>query len=250
MEIIYEDEFIVAINKPAGISVHPDGKTIEYTVCDFVLEKYPELKDVGEPLTIEHKGEKIIIARPGIVHRLDKDTTGALLITKTQDAFLFLKAQFQNHEIKKTYHACVYGSPKETEGVIDQPIGRSKDSIRKWATGKNVRGTIRDAKTLYKVLSVYGGESGKGSTEEGVFSYLLCTPLSGRTHQIRVHLRHINHPIVGDTLYAPKRPLGLGFERLALHARAISFKTPDEIIHTVEAPYPNDFLNARIAMGL
>lgn len=250
MEIIYEDQFIVAINKPAGVSVHPDGKVTEYTVCDFILENYPELKDVGEPLVVEHKGEKISIPRPGIVHRLDKDTTGVLLIAKTQETFLFLKDQFQNHEIKKTYHACVYGNPKETEGIIDQPIGRSKDGIRKWATGKNVRGTLREAKTLYKVLSVYGGELGKGSTEEGVFSYILCNPLSGRTHQIRVHLKHINHPIIGDSLYASKRPLGLGFERLALHAQAISFKTPDGILRVVEASYPSDFINARIAMGL
>src|SRR5690554_5302394 len=111
MEIIFENNNLLIINKPAGILVHSDGKSSDLTVADWVLEQYPDLRSVGEPMTVQGTGGNIVeVVRPGIVHRLDKDTSGCLVIAKTQESFLHLKAQFQDHTIQKTYHAFVYGS--------------------------------------------------------------------------------------------------------------------------------------------
>ena len=141
--ILYEDENMLVINKPAGLVVHGDGRGNFETLADIIIKKFPEIKDVGEPLLIE--GETIY--RPGIVHRLDKDTSGALIIAKNQETFLNLKEQFQNHEIQKVYRAFLYGSLKDDKGVINEPIGRSNGDIRRWATGRSARGTMREAIT-------------------------------------------------------------------------------------------------------
>lgn len=245
-EILFEDENCLFINKPAGISVHGDGKTPEYTVADWVLEKYPALRDVGEPITIRtHEGE-IVVPKPGIVHRLDKETSGVMLIAKNAEAYAFFKEQFQNREIQKMYHCFVYGWPKEDEIVIDAALGRDPGNIRRWTTAKTARGTIREAVTDITVLNRFGDRAyeGKGSTEEGTYSFVEARPKTGRTHQIRVHLRSINHPIVADSLYAPKREAALGFMRLALHARELTLALPDGTTKTVQAPYPPDFQKA------
>lgn len=238
--IISETNQYLVINKPAGVAVHGDGKSDQYTVADWLLETYPEIKDVGEPM--ELYGKKVF--RPGIVHRLDKDTSGCLLIAKDQDTYLFFKKQFQEHTIEKIYHAFVYGSIKETDIVIDKPIGRSRDSVRKWATGNQARGELRDAYTSVKVLKRIGVQDEKGSTEKGTYTFVECRPKTGRTHQIRVHLKSLNHPIICDTLYAEKREKALGFERLALHARTLRFVDTDGTEITVDAVYPADFENA------
>lgn len=240
ISILLETTTYLVINKPAGIAVHGDGKSDQYTVADWLLETYPEIKDVGEPM--ELYGKKVF--RPGIVHRLDKDTSGCLLIAKDQDTYLFFKKQFQEHTIEKIYHAFVYGSIKETNLVIDKPIGRSRDSVRKWATGNQARGELRDAYTHVTVLKRIGVEDEKGSTEKGTYTFVECRPKTGRTHQIRVHLKSINHPIVCDTLYAEKREKALGFERLALHARSLAFVGLEQKKIFVEAPYPTDFEKA------
>ena len=244
--ILFEDKDILVINKPAGLVVHGDGKAEFETLSDIILKNFPELKDVGEPLIID--GKKIF--RPGIVHRLDKDTSGCLLIAKNQSAFEYLKFQFQNHEIKKTYHACLFGIPKEIHATINEPIGRSRSDVRKWATGSNARGEMREAVTMYDVLAKIGREDGKGSTEEGTYSYVEARPKTGRTHQLRVHFKHINHPIVSDELYASKRESNLGFKRLALHARSIIFKDLAGKEISVEANFPEDFMVARSTFGL
>ncbi len=240
--ILYEDENMLVINKPAGLVVHGDGRGSFETLADILIEKFPEIKDVGEPLTID--GE--IIYRPGIVHRLDKDTSGALIIAKNQESFENLKEQFQNHEIQKVYRAFLYGSLKEDKGVINEPIGRSNGDIRRWATGRSARGTMREAITEYKVLARYGLPEGvvKGSTEIGTYTYIEAMPKTGRTHQIRVHFRHLNHPVICDTLYATSREEALGFKRLALHAYKITFKKFNGEILTVQAPLPADFIEA------
>lgn len=241
--ILYEDKDILAVNKPAGMSVHGDGKNDDKTLADFLLAEYPKLKNVGEPFIVSFKGESITIPKPGIVHRLDKETSGVLLIAKSQKAYEFLKEQFKKHTIEKEYHAFVYGAPKEDEGIIDAPIARSGGDVRKWATGKSMRGETREAITEYKVMKRIGipNNEKKGSTEPGVYAYVILYPKTGRTHQIRVHMKHLNHPIVADSLYAPKRDKALGFECLALHARAITFKLLNGEEMKIEAPFPTDF---------
>lgn len=228
--ILFENKDILVVNKPAGLVVHADGKTEEVTVADWVLKNYPKMKEVGEP-TVLSNGEKIL--RPGIVHRIDRETSGLLLLAKNQKTFEFLKKQFQDRTIEKTYLAFVSGELKNKKGIISQAIGRSSNDFRKWTSGKGARGTLRDALTEYITL-----ETGKG------YSYVEVHPKTGRTHQIRVHFTYIQHPVVGDPLYAPKHGYALGFERLALHAFQIKFMLPNEKEMTLEAPIPLDFKNA------
>ena len=244
--ILYEDEYVIVLNKPAGLVVHGDGRNEFETLADILMAGRPELTDIGEPMVLEGKTVK----RPGIVHRLDKDTSGCLLIAKNQESFLFFKKQFQDHTIKKTYHACLLGVPKEREGVITAPIGRARDDVRKWTVGRGARGELREAITQYKVLADIGGTEGKGSTEDGVYSYVEAKPETGRTHQLRVHFKSLNHPIISDALYAPGRDTALGFARMALHAREIVFAIPTGEVISIAAPYPDDFKAARSEFGL
>lgn len=225
--ILYEDSDVVVINKPSGLIVHPDGKREEESVIDWVIAKYPEAKKVGEPLEL---ASGTLIYRPGIVHRIDKETSGALLIAKNQEAFYALKKQFQERDIAKRYHTFVYGSVKLDRGTIDRPIGRSSGDFRKWSAQRGARGEMRDALTDFTVLT---------RTKEVTF--VEARPRTGRTHQIRVHFKAINHPIVSDPLYAPNHKGMLGFERLALHAYALEFTNPKGELISVTAPYPEDF---------
>jgi len=227
VEILFENENIVAINKPSGLVVHSDGKTLERNVCDWLVETYPKIKEVGEPWV---RPDGTTLYRPGIVHRLDRDTSGVLVIAKNQASFLNLKSQFQDRETRKTYNAFVYGLIKEAQGVIDRPIGRSKSDFRQWTAQRGARGEMRDALTEYEVVK----------TCKDV-SYVEVHPKTGRTHQIRVHFKAINHPVVCDSLYASNKPSLLGFNRLALHAKSIEIKDLDGSFYRVEAPLPEDF---------
>ncbi len=254
--ILYEDDNCLFINKPAGLSVHADGKSDQYTLADWILEKYPTLLAVGEPIKMQVRGEEISIPKPGIVHRLDKDTSGVMLLAKTHEAYEFFKKQFQAHEIAKIYHCFVYGWIKEDQQTIDSPIGRDAGNIRRWVVGNLARGMMRDAVTHIQVLKRFGApmQGSKrvvvaeapigGSTEKGTYSFVEARPRTGRTHQIRVHLRSINHPIVSDSLYAQKREPALGFTRQALHARELRLALPNGETKTVVAPYPEDFKRA------
>lgn len=228
--ILYEDKNIVAVNKPAGLVVHSDGRTKEPTLVDWILEKYPELKTVGEPLTLS-SGE--VVYRPGIVHRLDRETSGVILIAKNQETFEKLKSQFQERETEKIYNTFVWGEFKDKEGMIDRPIGKSRKDFRLWSAQRMAKGEMRDALTEYKVLA-----------QKDDMAFLEVTPRTGRTHQIRVHMKAINHPVLCDRLYGPKRPKALGFDRLALHARSIEFTDTKGEKIKVEAPYPEDFKQA------
>ena len=234
--VLYEDKDIVVINKPAGLTVHPDGKTKEKTLVDWFAKKYPRSLKVGEPLVLT---DGTVIERPGVVHRLDKETSGVLLMAKTQPAFEFYKNKFKNREMRKVYHAFVYGEVKEDEGKIDRPIGRSNKDFRRYSAQRGSRGERRDALTEYNVLF-----RGKG------YSFISAMPRTGRTHQIRVHLMAINHPIVGDALYAPKHKKALGFDRVALHSYALSFEDRNGKEIVVKAPDPEDFKNAAKKIGL
>lgn len=241
--VLYEDDNYVVVNKPAGLVVHADGKTTEPTLVDWITKNYPKIKNVGEPLKLSN-GETI--DRPGIVHRIDRDTSGTLVIVKNEKAFLDLKKKFQDREVQKTYHAFVCGAVKEEGGVIDRPIGRSKKDFRLWSAQRGARGELRDAVTHFRVVARSDEDNmdqENGGAKEPV-SFLEIEPKTGRTHQIRVHMKAINHPIVCDRLYAPKRDAALGFERLALHSRKIQFIGIDgKEVETV-APYPADFEKA------
>lgn len=245
--IIFENDHLLAINKPAGLVVHPDGKTKERTLCDWLMEKYPEMKEVGEPTIL---ADGTIIYRPGIVHRLDRDTSGVMIVAKTQASFEFLKEQFKDREVKKVYNAVVWGLVKEDKGTIDRPIGRSRGDFRKWSAERFARGELRPAVTDYKVLARITDPDHKSHKIIPNFSYIEAYPRTGRTHQIRVHLKAINHPVVGDTLYASNHPQALGFSRLALHARSIDIEDVDGSMHHFEAPLPSDFQTAIKTFGL
>ena len=247
--IIYEDTDILAINKPAGLIVHDDGKKIQPSVASWMLETCPESKKVGESMKAPVGGlmqtqtedDVIEIQRPGIVHRLDRDTSGVLLLAKTQLGFETLKAQFQEHSIRKFYNAFVYGELKQDRGVIDRPIGRSKNDFRRWTAERGTRGELRDAVTGYTALE-HGITPHDGQNFHVTF--VEARPKTGRTHQIRVHFKAISHPVVADSLYAPQKPKLLGFERQALHAHILEFKNVAGKVIRVEAPYPEDFENA------
>ncbi|MEK7579189.1 MAG: RluA family pseudouridine synthase [Patescibacteria group bacterium] len=230
IEILYEDDNLLAINKPSGLKVHGDGRTSDETLADWVLEKYPALKDVGEPGVLS---DGRAIARPGIVHRIDAETSGVLVLVKNQETFLHLKNQFQTRAIKKHYNTFVYGVPKGVRAVINRPIGKSRRDPRLWSAQRGARGVLREAITQYRVA--------KTGTAH---AYLDVFPRTGRTHQIRVHMKAINHPIVCDRLYAPVHEPALGFTRLALHATAITMIDITGREHKFEAPLPADFQNA------
>ena len=227
--ILYEDDDVLAINKPAGLIVHSDGKTDEPSLVDWILKEKPEIKGVGESI-VQKDGS--VIERPGIVHRIDRDTSGVLLIAKNQESFEFLKQKFQDREMKKVYTAFVHGAPREVRGIIKRDIKRSKTDFRKF-TAYTGRGTSRPAETHFRILD----------QRKGV-AYVEMRPKTGRTHQLRVHFASIGHPIVSDTLYGSGREEKLGFKRLALHALSISFQKENGEIIEVECPLPKDFKEA------
>lgn len=230
INIIYEDKYVIVINKPAGLVVHGDGRTDEPNVCDWALKHFPEIAGVGEPMTLSNG---TVIDRPGIVHRLDRETSGVMILAKTQESFEFLKEQFKERQVSKKYNAFVYDPFKETEGVIDRPIGKSKKDFRQWSAQRGARGVMREAVTEYTVLKT-----------SPTASFLEVRPQTGRTHQIRVHMKAVNHPVVADRLYATKRGAILGFKRLALHASQILVTLPSGEQKEFEAPLPADFKKA------
>lgn len=241
IKILFENEHILIINKPSGLVVHSDGKTDEPTVVDWILENYPEIQGVGENMFIKNGNNEIELNRPGIVHRIDRDTSGILVITKTQESFDDLKLKFKNREIKKTYYALVYGYIKNDAGVINQSIGRHTKDFRMKMAGDYARGKLREAVTEYQVIDRYIDESKKdkqGQFEK--YTLVQCSPKTGRTHQIRVHLKWLNHPIVADTLYRGKRKEVLGLERTALHAYAISLFDLENIEINISVDLPSD----------
>lgn len=233
MDIIFADKDIIVLNKPAGISVHPVRNSISHgasggpnvkgeTVVDFLIKHFPEVKGVGEdPI------------RPGIVHRLDRDTSGVLVVARSAHAFEKLKALFKERRVEKTYLAIVCGTPKNRKGVVSYPIGRdAKNPTRRGAAGgrARVRGE-REAYTEYRVLK-------KGTD----FSLLEVLPKTGRTHQIRVHMKALGHPIACDRVYGGKNVCcSEGVGRQMLHAQSLSFSFPEGRRIKFEADPPEDF---------
>ncbi len=225
IKVLYEDPNILAIEKPSGILVHPSATLRtgpdEKTILDIFKKKYPKLE---------------------IVHRLDKETSGVMLLAKNKKAHEFLKNQFKNREVKKTYVAIVSGNVKNDRGIINKPIGRSPKDFRRYLAGRGARGEMRDAITQYRVLNKF--EDSKGNK----FTYVELHPKTGRTHQIRVHMKYLNHPVVCDSLYNPGVPCPKGIKRLALHAKVIEFNLPagrqgnlkGESLK-IESPVPKEF---------
>jgi 23S rRNA pseudouridine1911/1915/1917 synthase len=235
--ILYEDDHILALDKPAGLVVHPDGRTKEDSVSEWFRSAYPESKGIGESMLLPD-GETVI-ERPGVVHRIDRETSGALLLAKTHGGYDILKDQFMNREIEKVYHLFVYGFIKDEFGSIRFTIAKSDRDFRKWTADRFKKGEEREALTYYKVLK---------TTPK--YSFVEAKPKTGRTHQIRVHFKAIHHPVVCDKLYAKKSPCLLGFDRLALHARSIKFTNVEGKVVQVEAPYPEDFKMAINKAGI
>ncbi len=205
LDIVYEDKDIIVLNKQAGISVHPSINEPRGTLVDALLARYPELKGVGEdPI------------RPGIVHRLDKDTSGVLVVAKNQKTFEFLKKEWQEGRVIKKYFALVWGHPKEKGEIVSELTRSIKDFRKRMVVkpekqkDKEIKGKI--AVTEYKVIKKFRD-----------YSLIEVFPKTGRMHQIRVHMASLGHPVAGDKVYGKKKETPEGLARQFLHAYFLSF---------------------------
>jgi len=227
--IIYQGKDFLALDKPAGIAVHGGPAVRGATIADWLIRKYPELKGVGDDPKM----------RPGIVHRLDRDTSGVMIVARTPQAFEDLKRRFQERSVEKTYLALVVGAPKERRGTIETPIGRSIRDPRRRKAGEHARSS-RSAVTHYRILERFGMAHHR---RLGGYSLLEVKPKTGRMHQIRVHLTSLGCPVAGDTTYGGERAAVPGLGRQFLHAFRLEFSYPVGKRWRFEAPLPDD-LNA------
>ena len=214
LEILYQDEDLAVVNKPKGMVVHPAAGNEQGTLVNALLFHLDRLSGING------------VIRPGIVHRIDKNTSGLLMVAKNDSAHNALAAQIKEHSFLRRYHAIVLGTIREEEGDVDAPIGRHPAKRKQMAAVPNGR----PAFTHYRVLERFNG-----------FTYLELTLKTGRTHQIRVHMAYIGHPILGDTVYGAKKPYP-GLAGQCLHARRLSFlhpRTGERV--TVECPLPDYF---------
>jgi 23S rRNA pseudouridine1911/1915/1917 synthase len=236
LTVVYEDKDLIVIDKPAGLVVHPAAGNPDGTLVNALIAHCGEsLMGIGGEL------------RPGIVHRLDKDTSGLLVAAKTERAMASLAKQFANHTIERAYHAVVWGSPRLGDGVIEGQIGRNPFDRKRMAV---LRGGGKLARTRYRVIERFGPDA------RPFASLVECRLETGRTHQIRVHLTHLGHPLIGDPSYGrarqaprPKTPAetvafaaAADFSRQALHAYVLGFQHPT--LHKTmrfESPWPSDF---------
>ncbi len=216
LDVVYEDSDVIVINKPKGLVVHPAAGHWDGTLVNALLHHCGDsLSGIGGEL------------RPGIVHRIDKDTSGLLIVAKNDFAHQALSAQLKDHTLARTYECIVCGNIREDRGTIDAPIGRSPADRKKMCV---TRSGGREAVTHWEVIARYTG-----------YTHLRCRLETGRTHQIRVHLAWRSHPIVGDTVYGHKKP-ELGLDSQCLHARELTFvhpRTGERI--TVQCPLPDWF---------
>lgn len=229
-EIIYSDRDIIAINKPPGMAVHGGFSVSGKTVADFLVEKFPEIKTVGDDPLI----------RPGIVHRLDKNTSGVMIAARNQKSFDALKKMFQERRVEKIYRAIICGRIKTARGIISFPIGRLAGNPLKRGveSGKaRVRGA-RDAITEYRLIRA-----------NAMYSLVELRPKTGRMHQLRVHMKEIGHPVACDKTYGGKNVCcPTGIVRQLLHAQSLSFSFPEETKRVFEADPPDDFILAEKAI--
>ena len=218
VEVVAADEHIIVVNKPAGLVVHPGAGRADGTLVNGLLARWPELADVGEA------------HRPGIVHRLDKGTSGLMVVAPIQTAYHALVDQLSVHEVERNYETLVWGWLDTPVGTIDAPIGRS----RRNPLLMTVSADGRPSRTHYEVV--------ERCLEPALVTRMRCSLETGRTHQIRVHLRSIGHPVVGDDLYSGQRP-ALGLARPFLHAFRLAFAHPatDETV-SFTAELPSDLV--------
>ncbi len=235
LDIVYEDAHLIVVNKPSGMPVHPGPGHSGRTLVNALLAHCPDLPGIGG------------VQRPGIVHRLDKDTSGLIVAAKDDRAHHGLTAQLKAREVKKTYLALVEGRLDPPEALIDAPIGRDPNNRRRMM----VIHSGRPAQTSYKVQEEFAGlptpdqhrpglQPGRtvATGGAGTYSLIEASPITGRTHQIRVHLASIGHPIAGDPIYGHPTP---GIPRLFLHAWKLSFQHPDDGREMAfEAPLPEE----------
>ena len=235
LNIVYEDSDLIVIDKPAGLVVHPAAGNPDGTLVNALLAHCDDLAGVGG------------VARPGIVHRLDKDTSGVLVAAKNQATMLGLSKQFSAHSVERAYNAVVWGVPRKIEGLIEGNLGRNPFDRKKIAV---LRDGGKPAITRYRVVERYGAH------DRPFASLLECHLETGRTHQIRVHLAHFGHPVIGDTAYGRRRSpprarsaeeekaheAACSFPRQALHAGLLGFHHPKLAKNLrFESPWPEDF---------
>lgn len=219
LDIVYEDQDLVVVNKPAGMVVHPSYGHQKGTLVNALLARYPSLSQLPG-------------SRPGIVHRLDKDTSGLMVVAKNEPALQNLQKQFKQGEVKKVYLALVEGHLKPAQGVIEAPIGRDLRRRKRMA----VLHGGREAVTEYQVRDYLDG-----------YTLVEAMPRTGRTHQVRVHLAFLGHPVVGDPVYGfRKKRLELG--RQFLHSHILGFQAPSSQYLEFEAPLPEEL--ERVLEGL
>lgn len=221
LDIVYEDEYLLVVNKPKGMVVHPAAGNYEGTLVNALLY---------------HCGDSLSgingVMRPGIVHRIDKDTSGLLIVAKNDLAHTFLAEQIKVHSFTREYEAIIFGSLKDEEGVVDAPIGRNPNDRKKMCV---ISKNSKNAVTHYSVIQRYKG-----------YTHIKCRLETGRTHQIRVHMSYLGHPVAGDNVYGVKSEK-VGFEGQCLHAKKIGFihpKTKEYMEFSSQLPeYFSDFLN-------
>lgn len=214
-DILYEDQHVIVVNKEAGRVVHPGAGNYSGTLVNALLAYHPEIRDVGEE------------ERPGVVHRLDKDTSGVVIFAKTNQSYKWLVNQFKKRDTEKAYLALVDGKPPTPTGRIEAPIIRDLKNRTRMAVG--LQGQGKKAVSEYFSLEEFRNHT-----------FLEVHPITGRTHQIRVHLSYLGVPVVGDVVYGRRKP-SLEIERFFLHAKSLSIKLPgDRAKKTFEAPLSND----------
>jgi 23S rRNA pseudouridine1911/1915/1917 synthase len=224
VRVVYEDRDLLVVDKPAGVVVHPGAGQRSGTLVHGLLARYPEMRDVGQP------------DRPGIVHRLDKGTSGLLLVARSQPAYDALVAMLAAHRVERRYRALVWGAVDSPTGMVDAPVGRSARDRTRMA----VTLTGKDARTRYEVV--------RGFTDPVAVTELRCKLETGRTHQIRVHMASIGHPVVGDSRYGGRRP-SLRSPRSWLHAEHLALEHPLTAEPLVfDSPLPPDL--AAVLAGL
>jgi len=224
LDIVYEDGDLLVVNKPQGMVVHPAAGVYRGTLVNALLYHCKDLSGING------------VMRPGIVHRIDKDTSGLLLVAKNDLAHQDLARQIKEHTVKREYLALVHGVMMEPGGIIEAPIGRDSKDRQKMAV---VMRNSKKALTRYRVLERLNG-----------YTLIQCRLETGRTHQIRVHMAYINHPVVGDPKYGPRKAQDLGFSGQALHARTIGFSHPrtKEYLEFSVDP-PPAYQQAKLALG-
>ena len=225
LDIVYEDDDIIVINKKKGMVVHPAAGNPDGTLVNALLYHCGDsLSGIGG------------VARPGIDHRIDKDTSGLLVVAKNDKAHVLLSEQLKSHEVNRVYHAIVIGNLRELYGTVDAPIGRHPVDRKKMAVIKNEGYTSRDAVTHYRVIKRFNG-----------FDYIQCVLETGRTHQIRVHMAYLGHPLLGDEVYGGNKTRFQSLHKdcihgQCLHAKELHLTHPTtNMICTFTSELPDDF---------